>query len=62
MKLRYVGPFEAVSIPELGELVVAQGDVVDVDDTLGRRMAESEVWDRADGGPAKRTRSQGGES
>lgn len=44
MRLKYVGPStEGVDVPELG-VIVAQGEIVDVDDAIGKRMAESTDW------------------
>lgn len=42
MRLKYLGDTD-VDIPELG-MTVAPGEIVDVDDDIGRRMAESAVW------------------
>lgn len=44
MRVKYVGPLEAVEIPELGGLIVAKDEIVEVDDAIGKRMAESADW------------------
>lgn len=44
MKLRYVGPHtEGVEIPSLG-MFVAHGESIEVDDEIGKTMAETEDW------------------
>lgn len=44
MRLKYVGPSTAgVDVPELG-LVVAHDEIVEVDDAVGKRLAESADW------------------
>lgn len=43
MRVKYVGPYDAVDIPELG-LVVEQGEIIEVDDAVGKRMAASTDW------------------
>lgn len=44
MKLRYVGPHtEGVEIPSLG-ITVAHGESIEVDDAIGKTMAETEEW------------------
>lgn len=44
MKLRYTGPHtEGVEIPELG-LVVAHDETIEVDDAIGKRLAENPDW------------------
>lgn len=44
MRLKYVGPHgDGVDIPELG-VTVAHGEIVDVDDALGKRLAASTDW------------------
>jgi len=44
MRLKYQGVHEdGVEIPELG-LVVAHGDIIEVDDAVGKRLAENPDW------------------
>jgi hypothetical protein len=43
MRLKYVGPWDAVEVPELGR-TVEQGEIVEVDEAIGKRMAESDLW------------------
>lgn len=44
MKVRYVGPHtEGVEIPSLG-ITVAQGEAIEVDDEVGKAMAETAEW------------------
>lgn len=43
MRVKYVGPYDAVDVPELG-LVVEQGEIIEVDDAIGKRMAASTDW------------------
>lgn len=44
MRLKYVGPHEdGVDIPELG-ITVGQGEIIDVDDAVGKRLAASTDW------------------
>lgn len=44
MRLKYVGPnTEGVEIPEL-EAVVAHGEIIEVDDAIGKRLAVSDDW------------------
>lgn len=44
MRLKYVGPHtEGVEIPELG-LVVAQDEIIEVDEAMGNRLAQSADW------------------
>jgi len=44
MRLKYVGPHtEGVEIPELG-ITVEHGEIIDVDDTVGKRLAASADW------------------
>jgi hypothetical protein len=43
VRVKYVGPYDAVDIPELG-LVVEHGEIIDVDDAIGKRMAASTDW------------------
>jgi hypothetical protein len=44
VRLKYVGPHEdGVDIPELG-LTVGHGEIVDVDDAIGKRLATSADW------------------
>lgn len=44
MRLKYQGPHEdGVEIPELG-LVVAHGDIIEVDEAMGKRLAASADW------------------
>ena len=43
MRLKYLGPFEAVEIPELG-ITVAADEIIEVDDTIGKRLALSADW------------------
>lgn len=44
MRLKYVGVHEdGVDIPELG-ITVAHGDIIDVDDAVGKRLAENPEW------------------
>jgi hypothetical protein len=45
MRLKYVGPLtEGVEIPELGGLIVAHEEIIDVDDAIGKRLALSPDW------------------
>lgn len=45
MRLKYVGPLEGVEIPELGNLVVARDEIIDVDDAdIAKRLALSADW------------------
>lgn len=43
MRLKYVGPYDAVDIPELG-ITVENGEIIEVDDVIGKRMAASTDW------------------
>lgn len=44
MRIKYVGPHQdGVEIPELG-LVVEHGEIIDVDDAVGKRLAQSADW------------------
>lgn len=43
MRLKYVGPYDAVDIPELG-ITVENGEIIEVDDAIGKRMAASTDW------------------
>lgn len=43
MRLKYVGQFDAIEIPELGQ-TVEQGEIIDVDDAIGKRLADSADW------------------
>jgi len=43
MKVKYVGPFDGVEIAETGQ-VVGNGESVEVDDELGRRLVEQACW------------------
>lgn len=44
MRLKYVGPnTEGVEIPSLG-ITVAHGEIIDVDDDVGKTMAETAEW------------------
>jgi hypothetical protein len=43
MRLKYLGPFDAVEIPELG-LTVERDEIIDVDDAIGKRLALSADW------------------
>lgn len=44
MRLKYKGPHEdGVDIPELGR-TVAHGEIIEVDDELGERLATSNDW------------------
>lgn len=44
MRLKYVGPHEdGVDIPELG-MSVGHGEIIEVDDALGKRLAASTDW------------------
>lgn len=43
MRVKYVGPLEAVEVPEIGA-VVARDETVEVDDAIGKRMVESADW------------------
>lgn len=43
MRLKYVGGYEAVDIPELG-ITVENGEIIEVDDAIGKRMATSTDW------------------
>lgn len=44
MRLKYCGPHtEGVEIPSLG-ITVAHGEIIEVDDDVGKTMAESTDW------------------
>ena len=44
MRLKYVGPHEdGVDIPELG-IVVGHGEIIEVDDAIGKRLSTSPDW------------------
>ncbi len=44
MRIKYVGPHtEGVEVPELGRLV-PHGEIIEVDDDIGKRMAMSDDW------------------
>lgn len=43
MRVKYVGPHDAVDIPELG-ITVENGEIIEVDDAVGKRMAASTDW------------------
>lgn len=44
MRLKYTGPHtEGVEIPELG-IVVAQDEIIEVDDDIGKRLATNPDW------------------
>lgn len=43
MRVKYVGVHEAVEVAELG-LTVANGEIVEVDDAIGKRLAASDQW------------------
>lgn len=45
MRLKYVGNSEeGVEVPELGGIVVAKDEIIEVDDDLGKRMSKSSDW------------------
>jgi len=44
VRLKYVGVHEdGVDIPELG-ITVGHGEIIEVDDGIGKRLAESTDW------------------
>jgi hypothetical protein len=43
MRVKYVGPYESVDVPELG-LTVENGEIIEVDDAAGKRLALSTDW------------------
>lgn len=44
VRLKYVGVHtDGVDIPELG-IVVAHGEIIEVDDAIGKRLATSPDW------------------
>lgn len=44
MRLKYVGVHQdGVEIPDLG-IVVEQGEIIEVDDAIGKRLAASSEW------------------
>lgn len=49
MRLRYQGPHtEGVDIPELGRVgedAVKQGEIIEVDDEVGKRLSKSADWE-----------------
>jgi len=48
MRLKYVGPnTEGVEIPELervGDNAVKHGEIIDVEDDIGKRLAATDDW------------------
>lgn len=59
MKVRYVGPFDAVEIAETGQ-VVEQNHQVEVTTELGRSLCQQATWEKADS--SKREDKDGGSS
>lgn len=54
MRLKYVGPHtEGVEIPSLG-ITVAHGEIIDVDDDVGKTMAETPEWQVTSRGSTKK--------
>lgn len=44
MRLKYIGPnTEGVEIPSLG-ITVAHGEIIEVDDDVGKSMADTAEW------------------
>lgn len=43
MRIKYVGIHDAVDVPELGQ-IVQNGDIIEVDDAVGKRLALSDQW------------------
>lgn len=45
MRLKYVGVHQdGVEVPELGGRVVKHGEIIDVDDNVGKRLGASSEW------------------
>ena len=47
MKVTYSGPASALELP--GEVVVAAGETVEVDDVLGAELAQRDDWEAVGG-------------
>lgn len=47
LRVTYTGPFEAVEIADSGQ-IVEFGEEVEVDDELGLRLLEQDVWESED--------------
>lgn len=52
MKIKYVGDFAEVEVPDL-QLVVKRGETVEVSDDDGLSMIKQEVWESAGASLAK---------
>lgn len=52
MRVTYIGPSDAVELPQTGA-VVKRGETVDVPDELGRSLVEQYCWE-----PAKAAKTQ----
>ena len=46
MKIRYLGPFDAVEIPTLG-VTCEKGQEIEVDDEVGKNLGEQSSWEEA---------------
>lgn len=44
MRVTYTGPLDAVEIAELPGVFIENGKGVEVDDELGERLIEQDVW------------------
>ncbi|HEV2778546.1 MAG TPA: hypothetical protein VGX25_04025 [Actinophytocola sp.] len=48
MRVTYVGPLDAVELVDLHQVVVQQGDTIEVADELGARLVEQRCWDTSE--------------
>lgn len=44
MRLKYCGPYDAVIVPEVRDDPIENGEIIEVDDAIGKRMATSTDW------------------
>lgn len=44
MKVTYTGPLDAVELAELPGVFIERGKGIEVDDDLGERLIEQDVW------------------
>jgi len=42
--VEYVGPFDAVHVPDLNDRIVERGQPIDVPDELAERLLKQDVW------------------
>lgn len=44
MRVTYTGPLDAVELADLPGVIVEKGKGIEVDDDLGERLIEQDVW------------------